>query len=186
MHAVRRGLAAVLVALLVPACVSVGPKTIPRDRVEYVQALRDSWKRQLLLNIVSLRYGEAPMFLEVASLINQYALEGDVNASLGWESGGTNRQGVGVGGHYADRPTITYTPVTGERYVRNMLTPVPPPSILAMVQAGWPVDFIFQLAVRSINGVSATGGLIGGQAQGDAFDDLLTRMRRLQLSGAIN
>jgi len=181
-----RGCVASLVLLSV-GCVSLGPKTIPRDRAEYVQGLRDSWKRQLLLNIVGLRYGEAPFFLEVASVINQYSLEGQVSAGVGWSTGvGGDAQGVGAGGRFADRPTITYTPVTGEKYIRSMLTPIPPASLVSMAQAGWPVDFVFRLAVRSINAVSNVSGnrMMGGAGDADFFR-VLAALRRIQQSGAI-
>jgi hypothetical protein len=174
--------------LTASACVSVGPKTVPRDRVEYVEALRNSWKRQLLLNMVGLRYGEAPIFLEVASLINQYSLGVQASAGLGWTGGSSsgNSQSLGVTGGYADRPTITYMPLTGEKYVRSMLTPIPPPSIVGMVQAGWPVDFVFRLAVRSMNGLTSTSG---ARLMGTSFDPdfyrVLKALRRIQQSGVI-
>src|SRR5262249_40426640 len=122
-----------------------------------------------------------------ASVINQYALEGDASAGLSGVSGGDKTASLGVAGHYADRPTITYTPMTGEHYVRNMLTPLPPASILAMVQAGWAFDFIFPLAVRPINGVSTSGvaGVAGEGRQAGDFYDLVARLRRLQLSGEV-
>jgi len=170
------------VALLLVAfsagCASLGPKTIPRDRAEYVQGLRDSWKRQLLLNMVGLRYGEAPVFLEVASVINQYSLEGQVSAGVGWSTGvGGDAQSIGAAGRFADRPTITYTPVTGERFVRSMLTPIPPVSLVAMVQAGWPVDFVFRLAVRSMNELgNSSGARLMGSAGDPDFSDTLTCM----------
>jgi hypothetical protein len=180
--------AAILILLLAGSCVSVGPMTIPRDREEYVQALRESWKRQLLLNIVAMRYGEAPAFLEVASVINQYVLAGQANAALGWSSGTVSgsTQGLGVNGSFADRPTITYTPVTGDRFVRQMLTPMPPASLIALVQAGWPVDFLFRLTVRSMNGLNnVTGNRMMGSAGSADFFRVLESLRRIQLSGSV-
>jgi len=38
----RPGIVALLAPFITLACVSLGPMTIPRDCVEYVQALRDS------------------------------------------------------------------------------------------------------------------------------------------------
>jgi hypothetical protein len=67
--------------LAVVGCVSVGPKTIPRDQFDYAEALRDSWKEQMLLNMVGLRYAEAPLFLKVTSVINQYSIDGKITAS---------------------------------------------------------------------------------------------------------
>ena len=58
-------LAAVALGLGLVACVSTGPQTIARDRFDYGAAIADSSREQLLLNIVRLRYLEAPVFLEV-------------------------------------------------------------------------------------------------------------------------
>lgn len=80
----RRALALVLVMALAAGCASVGPATIARDRVDYDQAITASWKRSMLLNMVKLRYADTPMFLDVASIINSYTLEGQVNAGIDW------------------------------------------------------------------------------------------------------
>src|SRR5665647_149820 len=61
-----------LSALLLTGCASIGPPTIARDRFDYDHAITMSWKRMMLLNLVKLRYGDTPMFLDVASIINSY------------------------------------------------------------------------------------------------------------------
>ena len=69
---------ALFVVLLVPACATVGPATIPRDRFHYNAAIANSWKEQTLLNIVKIRYADMPLFVEVASVVSGYSLEGSV------------------------------------------------------------------------------------------------------------
>ena len=34
-------------------CASIGPATVARDRFDYITAISDSWKAQMLLNVVS-------------------------------------------------------------------------------------------------------------------------------------
>ena len=58
------------IVLWLAGCTTIGPTTIPRDRFDYAAAISDSWKNQMLLNLVKARYAEAPVFLDIASAIN--------------------------------------------------------------------------------------------------------------------
>ena len=75
-------LAAAVLAALVAACAGIGPGTVPHDRIDYGSAIGDSWKEQTLLNIVKLRYGDMPIFLEVAQVIAGYQLQSAVTGSF--------------------------------------------------------------------------------------------------------
>ena len=59
----------------------MGPPTIARDRFDDVTAVSESWKRQMLLNLLKVRYADAPVFMDIASAINSYELAGDVSLS---------------------------------------------------------------------------------------------------------
>src|SRR5689334_19237501 len=67
--------------LAVTGCASIGPGTVPRDRLDYIAAVADSWKEQTLLNIVRMRYGDAPAFVDVSSVISSYAFQGQLAAA---------------------------------------------------------------------------------------------------------
>src|SRR6516162_2216614 len=60
----RRRFGAAVVGLLLAACSSIGPATVPHDRIDYGSSIGNSWKEQTLLNIVKLRYADMPIFLE--------------------------------------------------------------------------------------------------------------------------
>src|SRR4029453_17145349 len=130
-------------------CASIGPGTVARDRFDYITAISDSWKTQMLLNLVKIRYGDAPIFLDVASVINQYAVEGSIGYTGSWAQNNqlpwpwNSLHSWATLGRYTDRPTITYAPLSGERFARNLMTPIPPAAILNMLQAGYPADLVF-------------------------------------------
>ncbi|NDH61913.1 MAG: hypothetical protein EBY18_09730, partial [Alphaproteobacteria bacterium] len=68
--------------VLLPAiagCSSIGPSTVPRDRADYLKALSTSWKTQTLSNVVHIRYGDTPSFLDVASIVSAYTLDANVS-----------------------------------------------------------------------------------------------------------
>jgi hypothetical protein len=176
-----------LAALAVFGCAPIGPATIARDRFDYNTAVADSWKRQMLLNIVKIRYGDAPIFLDVASITNQYSFESEVKGTLGWSfPPNANRQEVGGTGRYYDRPTITYTPLSGEKFARNLMTPVAPDTVMALVEGGYPIDLVFRLMVHSVNGVrNQFGGAARMRRADPEFFPLLANLREVQASGAV-
>jgi hypothetical protein len=125
--------------------------------------------------------------LEVSSIIGQYSLETSVNARASWDEFiPGDSQSIGGSGRYVDRPTITYSPLVGDKFTRELLTPIPPASIFSMVQAGWPVDRVFQICVQSINGLNNRAGSMtfARQANPD-FYRLILAMRRIQQSGGV-
>ena len=65
-------------------CASIGPATVARDRFDYISAISESWKAQMLLNLVKLRYADAPVFLDVASVITQTGIQGTLAVSGSW------------------------------------------------------------------------------------------------------
>ena len=173
--------------LVLQACTSIGPATVPRDRIDYLGAMGDSWKEQTLLNIVRLRYGDAPVFLDVSSVISSYALQGQAFANGAWS---VDRLGsivnLGANATYIDKPTISYTPLTGARFTKSLLTPIPPAAIISLIQAGYPADFVLGTSVRAINGIYNRSLALGRPRPADPqFGPLLAAIRRIQDSGAL-
>jgi hypothetical protein len=182
-----------LTVLAMAGCASIGPGTVTRDRFDYTGALAESWKSQMLLNLVKLRYGDTPVFLDVGQIVSGYTMQGTFSAlgSVYSTSGvvpGVPNSSVTLGaqGQYIDRPTITYTPLAGERFARSLMTPIPPAALLSLIQAGNPVDLVMRLGVHVVNGIyNRYGGDARARAADPEFYVLLERLRRIQLSGAI-
>ena len=148
----HRHLVALIVALLVIAsCSSIGPGSVRRDRVDYVGAVADSWKYQALLNIVRLRYGDAPIFLDVSSVISSYTVQGTlmINGEIITDTTGSFVN-PGAAASYTDKPTISYTPLTGDKFDKSLLRPLTPGTIFALIRrVGRPISCFGSRCVRS-------------------------------------
>jgi hypothetical protein len=160
----------------------VGPKSVVRDRNAYLNAVSDSWKNQLLLNIVRMRYADAPVFLDVASIINQYEVSGSVSAGVALEQKGVGwNPSVNGVATFTDRPTITYSPLSGQQFALNLMKPISPAIIISLVYSGYPIDDLFRLTLNSINGMkNSFGGYVRQHAASPGFFEILETLRSLQ------
>jgi len=133
------------------------------------------------------------VFLDIGQIVAGYTVQGTFSALGSVYSTSAGVPGVpnssvtlGAQGQYTDRPTITYAPLAGERFARSLMTPIPPASLLSLIQAGNPVDLVLRLAVHVVNGIN---NRYGGDARARSADPefylLLERLRRIQLSGLI-
>ena len=137
-------------------CKSVGPGTVPRDRSDYSDAISESWKRQTLLNIVKLRYLDPPVFVDVGQIVSGYQLQ--VSGTVGGQFSSQraiqgNSLNLGGAATFIDRPTITYTPLTGNKFIKGLMTPLQPESVFFTIQSGWPADGVLFATVAEINGL---------------------------------
>ena len=173
------------------ACTSIGPATVPHDRIDYASAIGNSWKEQTLLNIVKLRYADMPIFLEVAQVIAGYQLQSTIGGNF--TAGNFNAALVGpftasgsatAAGTYTDRPTVIYSPLTGVDFLKRLMTPIPPSSVLFMLQSGYSAERIMPIMLDAINGLNNESNRLGRPAD-PKFTRLVELMREGQLADAI-
>ncbi|KAA9133519.1 hypothetical protein F3N42_04000 [Marinihelvus fidelis] len=167
-------------------CGSLGPKTVQQDQVDYGFSVAQSWKNQMLANLVKLRYVDMPVFVDVGQIVNGYSLETTVNGGLGFGNalGGGDTQALGATGRYTDRPTITYTPKTGTVFLRSLLEPIAPDALLSLVAVGYNAELLFTWGVESVNGVK-NYSTNGARTVEPAFKEFTRRLTELQASGGI-
>ena len=187
----RRRFSAAVLSLSVAACSAIGPATVPHDRIDYGSAIGNSWKEQTLLNIVKLRYGDMPIFLEVAQVIAGYQLQSAVTGSFSLGNFTANlidrltaAGTASAGSTYTDRPTVIYQPLTGVDFLKRLMTPIPPSSVLFMLQSGYSADRIMPVMLDSINGLNNESNRLRRPADPN-FIRLVELIREGQLVGAI-
>jgi hypothetical protein len=179
----RHWIPGVLVLLTLAGCASVSPQHVNTDRMDYGQVIGDSWKRQTLLNVVRLRYADAPVFLDVASIINSYTVGGNANAQATIPSRiNPDVLQIGATGNWSNTPTVTYQPLMGDRFTKSLLQPIPPSSVFQLLQGGWGANLVFRTVVGSVNGLRNTSL---GAAADPGFVELTEALTRIQRAGNI-
>src|SRR5262245_4276179 len=120
----RLSMPSVLLVLASGCATGLGPKAVRSERPDYNRQILRSTEAELLLNIVRLRYSESTLFFTVGGVVAQYSYDASLSAG-GTAGGGNPASGtVGTGLAYGEKPTITYTPLSGEEFAMRMLTPV--------------------------------------------------------------
>ena len=183
-----------LVTALLPAgflflggCQPIGPAHLQHDQLAYSRALGEVQKREMLLNIVRLRYGEPPAFLDTTQVIAGYNFSRSFSGGYyGYPASAVSNYLFGSGTlSQAENPTITYQPLTGEQYAENVVRPISPTAIMPLSLGGMAIDTLLRLTAQSIDGLSnvrGVGPFGGGSVR---FYLLLHDLRQLQLAGAM-
>lgn len=181
-------IAALCVACLTSACVHIGPTRLRADQVDYARALGDAKKREILAAVVGLRYGDAPAFLTVSSIIAAYQFDTTAGATGNVGSGSEPNYALATGSvSYSNHPTFTFTPTTGEAFASAYIRPLAPELFLPLAEGGIPIDLLLRITAQSIGGLQ-NGSALGGDNSAGApgFFELLQTLRRLQMAGELN
>nr|WP_241502780.1 hypothetical protein [Bombella intestini] len=173
--------------LLLGGCQPIGPEHLQNDQLAYSRALGEVQKREMLLNIVRLRYGEPPAFLDTTQVIAGYNVSRSFSGGYyGYPASAVSNYLFGSGTvSQAENPTITYQPMTGEQYAENVVRPISPTAIMPLSLGGMAIDTLLRLTAQSIDGLSnvrGVGPFGGGSVR---FYLLLHDLRQLQLAGAM-
>ncbi len=177
----------VLGLLLQAGCYrSIGPQSVKRDRPQYASSLSDSWKEQTLLNIVKMRYLDPPVFVDVGSIVASYNMQEGVTAGGNVVPSGGSGATFGGFGNWSTNPTITYTPLTGSKFVRSLATPIPPEAVFSGIQSGLPADVTLFATIAAINGLKNQEATLHGISAADPnFHRMRELARKIQVSGAV-
>jgi hypothetical protein len=172
-------------AILLTGCASVSPSKVDTDRQSYGEVIAESWKEQTLLNIVRLRYADAPVFLDITRIISSNSRGGAANAGVSLDGiGGIPLGNANLGGTqtWSNTPTISYTPLLGDRFTKALLRPIPPQSVFELIQAGASVEMVFRTMVSSINGLRNSHE---GEAADSDFSELVKNISIIETAGGL-
>lgn len=133
-----------------------GPKKFLDQQPKYDDAVVGNEERQLLKNLVRLRYCDNIASLDIASLgySGSGCTSGGVNLGEGFLSGLSHidkKVGASLSIKPGSDPSVSLTPPSGANYIKKYMTPIKFSAVSALVQGGWSVDRVFNLCVERIN-----------------------------------
>jgi len=183
----RSAIPLLLIALM--GCSHFGPNTIRNSRTDYNIAIEQTSNEQLLLNLVRLRYRDTPFFMETASISTNFSFDGGIGATADIVPSAADNYGLFSNLNYSENPTITYIPLQGEKFVKQMLTPLRLEILLLLYHSGWSIDRLMRITAQSINGIpnapTASGPTPDTAPEYEHFNEISALIRSLQKSRSI-
>ena len=173
-------------------CVGIGPRVLDRDHIDYGRSISETQKRQVLLNLVRLRYADAPTFVSINQIVSNQSLQRTGTASAQLGSAVVGSFGALTGDvQYRDNPTITFSPISGAELAGTLVRPLTPTELFSLAQNGLPIDVLLRLGVQSISlpnaGLLQNAHVTGSRRAGSpAFFKLLAGLRTLQDNGGLS
>ncbi len=168
----------------------MGPRFIEGSRTDYNVAMGNTESEQILLNLVRLRYGDAPYFLEATALNTQFLLAPSVEAGSTFDFDGASTYSLKGKLAYEEKPTVTYSPLRGEDFVRQILSRISLETILLLDSSGWSTERVIRLCVEDINGIDnaakASGPTPSEPPDISAFNELVTILASLEAKGGLS
>jgi len=148
--------AAALMLLAAGGCTSLGPRAIKWERTPYNLAIQETQDTQLLLNLVRLKYRDTPVFLELNSIASQFTFQsglGNGDSALAEVADSAITWKPGLNLTFSNQPTVTYTPLQGEKFAQLLLSPLKIETVMLLYRSGWPLKRILRLCVQRLNRV---------------------------------
>lgn len=148
--------AAILLLTYLAGCAPVGPSLTRDLSVAYNEAVQEGGQRELMLNIVRLRYTDTPEFLEISNIATEMRIERSlgVGAEFGTVEGQTQSLGTASASiGYSESPIVTFTPRTDEKFTQQLVAPVSLDSLYLLIRYGWSIERVLLLTAEEINGL---------------------------------
>ena len=158
-------------------------------RGDYTEAINKTEDEQLLLSIMRGRYGESYTLLAVSGVAANVRFRTNAGADIG-VGPTSNYDGNLVpfsgGLAYEENPIITYTPVQGEQYLRQLLSPIPLNLLVLIIRSSTNSAATLTLFTNRINDMQNPDFLDGPNAKTDRrFERFVELVQELDQAGVI-
>ena len=183
-------LSLVIISSIFLGCTKYGPGFLQSERSQYNQAIQKTNDEQLILNLVRLKYHDSPLFMEVSNIASQFTLQNDISITTQLQAGAKGIFTPDAGTFVEERPTISYSPLHGENFVKSVLTAVSLKTIALLFHSGWSIERVFKVCLQRIdklkNAPSASGPTPKIAPKTKKFFQTVKYLQKLQVQGGLN
>jgi hypothetical protein len=179
-----------LFLITLTSCAMVGPRSISKGRSDYNESINKTEDEQMLLSIVKERYGETSSLLQVTGVAANIRFKSSVGVDVGF--GPTNNYDgnlvpLNAGVAYEENPTITYAPVQGETYIKQLMSPLPLNLVVLNIRAGTSSARLFTMMTNRINGMRNPDFHYSPEVKPDTrFQSFIELGEKLRLAGVLD
>ena len=183
-------LSLVIISSIFLGCTKYGPGFLQSERSQYNQAIQKTNDEQLILNLVRLKYHDSPLFMEVSNIASQFTLQNDISITTQLQAGAKGIFTPDAGTFVEERPTVSYSPLHGENFVKSVLTAVSLKTIALLFHSGWSIERVFKVCLQRIdklkNAPSASGPTPKIAPKTKKFFQAVKYLQKLQVQGGLN
>ena len=177
----------VLSLLALCGCVTVGPNSVLAGRGAYSEVINKTEDEQLLNAVVRSRYDETFGMLQVAAVTANLRFKAVAGTEIGIgdaENYAGNLVPLSAGVSYEENPTISYVPLSGEDFMRRVMTAVSLEEWHLLSGAGWDKRAVFEMTVFRINGLY--NPLLSSNERSPEFERFIEIYELLTLQDVLN
>lgn len=187
-HLVSRSLLGLAVLFLMAGCSFYGPDSIRATRPDYNMMIQQTNDQELLLNLVRLKYRDNIYFMGVERVTSSFDASRSASASSNILSDGEKLYNIGpVQLGFIEKPTVFYTPLEGEKFARQLMTPLSLDVLLLLAHSGWSAERILIMTVNEMNDLpnapTAAGPTPDDEPKYREFRQAIKLMRSLLRNG---
>lgn len=192
----------VFVFMCASGCQPVGPQAVRKTHQAYSYEVASAIDRQMLNNLVRLRYRENPTFLEVLSVCDNQKKGVDFGIDQSELFYRKSREVVSPGSgksillgpvamfEVSQNPTISYRPLRGKEFIKQLMTPIPLNAVLGLSRSGWKIERVFNTCIERINDIenapSASGPTPWNKPDYETFYRVTAILKKLEESGCVS
>jgi hypothetical protein len=168
-------------------CATVGPRAVNAGRGVYTEVINKTEDEQILNLIVRNRYDETFGMISVAQVTASLSFSAQAGANVGIGpddiySGNLVPFSAGVA--YEENPTISYTPMGGETFLRKMLSPVSLSHLVLLSHMAEPHGRTLEIMAGRLNGLR--NPLIGQEPPSPEYSRLADLFTQLRLGAVLD